>query len=311
MISCFGVAYRVHPLFVILMALSAAVGYFVELITLFGIVVIHELGHAAAAHLYRWKVKEIQLLPFGGVAVMEDRARTTAWEEMVVALAGPLQNVWMIGVALLLQTIGVWEGEWVDFFVRANAAIALFNLLPALPLDGGRIVQAWLSWHFPYFRVLLIANWLGVAISAGMTVAAFALLPGDGIQLNLLLIGLFVLATNAVELKNMHYRFMRFLIHRGEMADYLAERGGLAAPLVVRGAHTPLSVAKQLVRERYHLIYVLDDVGEIRAIVPEHRLIHAMFVEKRPISAVFDLFMYNNNKVKSAEVAYEATPRSL
>lgn len=310
MIKCFGVTYRVHPLFVVIMALSAAVGYFVELITLFGIVIIHELGHAVAAHLYGWKVRDIQLLPFGGVATMEDRARTTAWEEMVVALAGPLQNIWMIGIALLMQTIGAWEGEWVDYFIRANAAIALFNLLPALPLDGGRIAQAWLSWHFPYFRVLLIANWLGIAASVGMTAAAFALLR-DGIQLNLLLIGLFVLATNAVELKDMRYRFMRFLIHRGEMADSLAERGGLAAPLVVRGASTPLAVAKQFVREKYHLIYVLDDEGEIRAVVPEHRLMYAMFVEKQPISAVFDLFMYNNNKVKSAEVAYEATPRSL
>ena len=74
----------------------AFTGYFLEAITLFGIVLIHELGHLTAAKGFGWRVQEVQLLPFGGVLIVDELGTTSTREELIVALAGPLQHVWMI-----------------------------------------------------------------------------------------------------------------------------------------------------------------------------------------------------------------------
>src|SRR5690606_937035 len=136
-----------------------------ELITLFGIVTVHELGHAVAAKSYGWKVSEIRLLPFGGVMVVDEQDNVNAMQEIVVALCGPLQNAVMIGVALPLRAIGVWESEWADYFIQANMMIALFNLLPVLPLDGGRILQALLHRTYAYYRIIVAGAWISMLAS--------------------------------------------------------------------------------------------------------------------------------------------------
>ena len=74
---------------------SIVTGYFVELITLFAIVFVHELGHVAAARGFGWNVLEVKLLPFGGVAEVEEAGSLPSKEEAIVAIAGPLQNLWM------------------------------------------------------------------------------------------------------------------------------------------------------------------------------------------------------------------------
>ena len=72
MIKWRGISFRLHPLFVLVMLASVVTGRFAELITLFAIVLWHELGHLFAALRYGWTVKEVKLLPFGGVLEVED-----------------------------------------------------------------------------------------------------------------------------------------------------------------------------------------------------------------------------------------------
>ena len=82
------------------MALAIMTAHFFELTMFLMIVLIHELGHAFAASFYSWRIKRISLLPFGGVAEMDEHGNRPLKEEAIVTLAGPLQHVWMIGVAL-------------------------------------------------------------------------------------------------------------------------------------------------------------------------------------------------------------------
>lgn len=93
-----------------------------------------------------------------GVAVIEDHGRLTAGREMGIAVAGPLQNGIMILLALALKQAEYGSSAYLDYFIGANAMIALFNLLPVLPLDGGKILQAALSLLLPYYYTLL---WIG------------------------------------------------------------------------------------------------------------------------------------------------------
>lgn len=287
----FGVSFRFHPLFSIVILLSIFAGYFVETATLFGIVLIHELGHMTAAKGFGWRVREVQLLPFGGVVVMDELGSVPAWQEIIVALAGPLQNVWMILIAYLLQLTGAITEDWSHYFIQANALIALFNLLPILPLDGGKILQSLMSLWLPYHRTLVLNCVLSLLFSGLLAAASLLHLVRGSIQLNLLMIALFLLVSNWYSYKSLSYHFMRFLIHRELSQQQLMSRGALAQPIVVHGQRKVPDIVRLFMREKYHLVYVMDEHGTIRFVLPEKPLLHTYFNESKRGSAISELFM--------------------
>jgi stage IV sporulation protein FB len=286
------VKYRFHPLFSIMMLLSVMTGYFIEMVTLFGIVFIHELGHVAAAKHFGWRIKEVKLLPFGGVAVVEELASVPVKEELIVTMAGPLQNLWMILVAYPLVLLGVLPAEWGMYFIEANLLIALFNLLPVLPLDGGKVLLALLSSMLPYQRAVRMAAMISIGFSILLMLAAILQLVagGDGLQLNWLMIGLFLLFSNWYDLRGVPYHFMRFLVHREALFRRLLDRGTHAQPIVVSARRRVSDIVRMFMREKYHLVYVLDERGVIRKVVPEQRVLETYFDEEKRGLAVGELF---------------------
>lgn len=100
-------------------------------------VLLHELGHGITAKLLGVNVMEIQLFPFGGIAIMENITKYGGYKELIIALSGP-----MISLILALAFItcrNIFTSS--ELLYRYNVALFLFNLFPALPLDGGRIVR--------------------------------------------------------------------------------------------------------------------------------------------------------------------------
>ncbi|MBW4084711.1 M50 family metallopeptidase [Paenibacillus sp. S150] len=278
MIRLRGIQLSLHPLFVLIMLLSVITGRFLELLTLFTIVFIHEMGHVCAALLCGISVKSVQLLPFGGVAVMEDHGRLTAAREIGIAIAGPLQNLLLIFLAYGLQQAGYGSSGFLAYFIQANAIIALFNLMPVLPLDGGKIFQAALSLLLPYYATLL---WCGrVSIAASITVLIYALQPlgtGGGIRLNLLMIGAFLLYSNLTDQRNLPYRFVSFLMNREIVYERYRLSGSAARPIVAFSAKPLDDILRLFKRNHYHFIYVMNEDKTIVAVVPEQKLISSYF----------------------------------
>ncbi|MEK4196458.1 M50 family metallopeptidase [Paenibacillus sp. FSL L8-0696] len=278
MIRIFGIELSLHPLFVIIMLFSVITGQFLELLTLFTIVFIHEMGHVVAALMAGVTVKSVQLLPFGGVAVIEDHGRLTASREIGIALAGPLQNGIMIVIALGLQQAGYGNQEFLTYFIHANAMIGLFNLVPVLPLDGGKVLQATISLVLPYYYTLL---WAGrVSVAASVLVIIYALLPlgaGGGLRLNMVMIGAFLLYSNFTDHRNLPYRFVAFLMNREAVYEYHLRTGSVARPIVALSAKPLDDILRLFKRNQYHFIYVLNGKGNVVAVVPEQRLISTYF----------------------------------
>ncbi|MFC4099987.1 site-2 protease family protein [Paenibacillus xanthanilyticus] len=294
MIKWKGTVWTVHPLFVLIMLASVATGYFTELLTLFALVFVHELGHVAVAKGFGWTVREVKLLPFGGVAEVEDGSGVPAKEEAIVAIAGPLQNVWMAAAAWGLGQTGLWSEEWSQYVISANAIIALFNLLPILPLDGGKLMNALLSRTTTYHRTLRIGARVSLVLSAGMVV--FAVLPWlhggqTGIQPNLLVVGLFLLLTNWTYNRHIPFLFLRFLTSRGLSASRHLTKGAWALPIIVSKAHTIASALRLFKRDSYHLIVVMEETGQILAVLPEQQLVNGYLEDGKPDRAVLELFM--------------------
>ncbi len=279
------------------MLASIATGYFVELLTLFAIVLVHELGHVAAARGYGWTVRDVKLLPFGGVAEVENAASVPAKEEAVVALAGPLQNVWMAAAAWALGQTGWWSADWSDYVWRANVMIGLFNLLPILPLDGGRLMQAALSRTLTFHQTLVWGARISLAFSLLMTLYAFTpLIPAlhvrtGGIEANLLLLGLFLLATNWSYNRNIPFLFLRFLTGRAAASARFVANGAWAFPIIVSKGHSVSAALRLFKRDSYHLVVVMEEKGRILAVLPEQKVVVGYLSDGNGGRAVSELFM--------------------
>jgi stage IV sporulation protein FB len=289
LIKLFGTTYRIHPLFVLLLVLAVFAGYISEMLTLFAIVLIHEIGHVTAARHFGWRVRYVQLLPFGGVAEVDDHGLVPAHEELIVAIAGPLQHVWIIGFSLLMRAMDLGDPSWWSYFIQANVLIALFNLLPVLPLDGGKILLAGMSWIMSYHRALVVCSWMSLSMSVLLGIGAVFPLLGQGVQLNVLMIAVFLFWSNWFAHQHIPFRFIRFLMGRGERTKAHIRRGAKASPIVTQPGSRIVHIMRLFMREKYHLIYELDDKGTIRRVLPEQKLIDTYLYEKKPESTLSDL----------------------
>jgi Zn-dependent protease len=289
----FGIDVKVHWSFVLVLAFGAflygsgpagwVVGSLYGVLTmllLFVCVTLHEYGHALTARRFGIQTRSILLLPIGGVANLE-RMPEKPIQEFLIVIAGPLVN--FVIAALLVPLIFLLGGAGglgqsrvlIDnlaapgllnlllYLFLTNVLLGFFNLLPAFPMDGGRLLRALLAMVMPYVQATRIAVLVGRLMAVAL--ALYGIFGGN---ISLLLIAFFVYVGGSAELEAVSSR----AVLRGVRA------GSAVAPGAVK-LYTSERVerAMELVMSSYQTDYpVLDLGGRFAGVLTRQRLLHAL-----------------------------------
>jgi stage IV sporulation protein FB len=271
-----GVSIRFHWVFLLLLFVLGFLGYLWEALILFTLIFVHEIVHVLAARAHGLGTSQVLLFPLGGMATPEDALELDPQAEYKVALAGPLFNFLLAAVSLVIYAnVPVWrEEETFLFFIRCNLVLGFFNLLPALPLDGGRILRARLSATLGFRRATELAIYLS-QLQAGLLAALGLYLYWRGQLHTTLFAAAFFLYCAAVRERTAAiYIFIRSLTRKKQT---FFRQGVMPLVTLMALAETPVKdVLRQFVMKKYHCIVVVDKDGRVLGEVMEHDLVEVM-----------------------------------
>jgi len=289
-----GTAVRMHLTFLLLIAWIAAAQYMrgsaqdavygvTFILVLFVCVVLHEFGHIYAARRYGIRTPDVTLLPIGGVASME-RMPEKPGQEIVVALAGPAVNavialvlVAMLGLRLDTTQVTVealQENFWVQVAV-ANVILLVFNLIPAFPMDGGRVLRALLAMWLGFGPATRVAARIGQGLAV---VFAFLGLMGNPL---LILIAVFIFLAAAGEAGYVQVRELT----RGRLVT-----DAMITKFEALGVMSSVDdAAALLLRTTQQEFPVLDGAQRLRGFVTRKAIIDALAQENGGTQSVLEI----------------------
>lgn len=266
---------RLHPLFIALFLFAVGVGLWRDMVVLFLLIMLHELGHAMAANYLGYEVEEVSLLPFGGVAKLANGSiGFRPKNEALIAAAGPFVNLLLVAVAWAVYAMGTWSETFYHMVVQMNLWIAVFNLLPGLPLDGGRVWRAARSRQLGYAQATREAYNVALLLSILLFVMGGCALWAGYPHFGILVLGVFLCVSAWTGRRDISMDTIRFLDSKRR---YGQPRPELVRALAARSTSSIKEVVTQFAPDRYHMVYVLDSEGSVGTILEEEELLDAVF----------------------------------
>lgn len=266
-----GIRVRINWLFLLVCAVYTWLGLGSEILIIFASVLLHELSHTIMAKILRVQVAEVELLPFGGQAKIEDFTGLDPDREIYIALAGPIMSLSLAAFFYLLPPHLLHK---TPLLLQINLFLGLFNLLPALPLDGGRILRAILSLRIGYKRATSVAAGLGKTIAILLCAYGGYLFYLQQSGANHILAGLILFWAARREGLLLGYAFMRYLVNK---KSELANKGFLASHQVVSFEDTLIKSILASTRPGYYtMVMVLDRQHMPQGLISEAQMIESL-----------------------------------
>ncbi|MRH42981.1 stage IV sporulation protein FB [Aquibacillus halophilus] len=245
-----------------------------EISVIFAIVIIHEFGHYTMAKIFQWRIRRISLWVFGGVMETDEHGSKPIREELLIALAGPIQHVLIYLVLIGCSNFSLLPASVILLAFQYNTTILSFNMLPIWPLDGGKILFLMYSSIFPYKKA---HEWMIISSIGCSVIAALVFLLFYPFTLSTILLVTFILWENRLEWKQRYFVFLRFLLTRH--TDNVKKTK--VRPIFV-GADAPLMNVFSYFRRNYrHDIYIFDSKESEAATIDEQECLNAYFKFKQ------------------------------
>ncbi|MDQ7794024.1 MAG: M50 family metallopeptidase [bacterium] len=267
-----GIPVRLNLLFLLSLALYAVGGAGDRALLVLAAVFLHELAHAVLVRGYGTGLGEVELLPFGGVVRGEGILEPEV--EAVVALAGPGHNLLLASICWSLGAVLPGEPRLLVDFARANLLMGAFNLIPVLPLDGGRLARAVLARQLGYHPATATLAAAGKVLAAMLALAGLAGAPFRPEASSLAVIALFLYPAADQEWTVARYAATADLVRRREK---MVRQGVLAAGEITAPGDTPIgALLSHLRSSSYHVVLVLAVDGSLRGRLSETELLSGL-----------------------------------
>ena len=272
-----GIKVRIHPTFIALLVLCALGGLLTRALLVFGLVILHEIVHILVAKGFGVKLRSVELYPYGGTAVLEDSFEGKKVDESIIAFAGPAFNFLLFIIFQYLRWEGILQGSWTLEFVKINFWLACFNLIPVLPLDGGRMVRAFLAGTFGFVKTTKFLAVAGKVLGGIFIVSGFFLQAFQFVQLEpvlFIVLGVFFWIGSDKELKNARIVFLKQLCRKKER---LLSRGLMPSRCLTVNKDTPLSeVVNEFTTDRYSIVSVIGAKDKLEHTLSETEVVQGL-----------------------------------
>lgn len=272
----FGIQIKISYLILFILIFSMFFNCFNQLIILIAIILIHELAHCLVCIYYNLNILEIKIFVFGGVAKFQGEIEENPKQEVIIASAGPISNFILAFITLLIINRFNIKGNYIaQLFLTANVVIGLFNLIPVLPLDGGRVARGILGYYLGVKKATYIIVRWGYCICI--------LLSGVGLYVALvynieyIFIGFlfaYVFFYNKKEKERIDLLFAKNLVLKKK---YLFSKGIMDVRHIIAVESINIkNIFNEFTLEQYCIITVTDETGKVIGDISENEIIDAI-----------------------------------
>lgn len=270
-IKLFNIA--VDPFFLLVLPVMFLVGYLKEFLIIFISILLHELGHIAVARIFGRRSYLIKILPVGLNASIEE-GTYSSWRRLIVYISGPFVNILLFVLCLAVNPYYLFGSDNMHFFILVNIYLAVFNMIPISPLDGGRILREILSVRFGLFQASIYLRRFSVFISFLFIFLGIFQFISTKHNFSLILIGIYIIFSLKSEVTEAALMNIKHVIYR---RSRLFKKGVYPArDLVVIKSVFVGDIIKHMDFDRFHIIYVLDDDLKVLKVFTEHEIIEAL-----------------------------------
>ncbi len=269
--------------FIAAIPLVAITGCYVQYIPTYISIVLHELAHMAAAAFYGCGTVSLKLMPVGLNADI-DTGNCSRRDRVVIYSAGPAMSFFLSAAAYLAYVLLSKDLQYLYFISLVNFYLAVFNLVPAIPLDGGRILQEILNDSMGLITASKYIRFVALLLSVIVTAAGIYQMTAGSMNFSLFIIGLYFIIyfysgkmeASLMNIKQLLYRRQRLLSKGIYQARDL---------VVLKGTRLG-AVLKALDYDRFHFIYLMDENLKLLRIITENEIID--FLLKHPEDMTFE-----------------------
>ena len=247
-------------------------GFKGELVIAFAFVFIHEMMHYLTARILGFSGFDIEILPIGAVLKVKDLDEASAKEDLIISLSGPLLNLLLAVIFYILFIL--FNIPYLHLIYRSNLALGIFNLIPAFPLDGGRVLRDILSIKTIYRRANEISIRVSMILGSIFMFIYFVSVAANKSNFNLGLISIFILISSIKEKERIVYLIMGYIIkkkHRFIKRGYIENKS-----ISIFCKKDLLSVLGIIDKNKYNLFTILDENMNVIETLYEEEIIQAI-----------------------------------
>lgn len=281
-----GIEIKIDILSIIIFGVLAYLGILQQFLLIFIVFILHESSHIIIARMSGLTVRSLRITPFGGIAHIESFYYTDEKTEFAVAIAGPLINLTLAVVFSFLTNYIDFQGEWVDTFIYVNVMLAGINLIPALPLDGGRALRAIMKRIVNEKQANAIMINLSIIIGSALLLWAGYFALNKVFNFNAIVLGVFIIFNASKEKKNSTYALARGIILKKRRLDRNGYIGVM--PLAANKREKTSNIISNFSSTKYNIVAVLNDDMQISKVIGEEEILRGA-IEKgaqKPIEII-------------------------